>query len=118
MPLPDGNTANSYYANWRLLFEDYNITGETDTASYIAERVYALGLYSIYDKASLEKCADLGTSVFGNIENTNDTATTNINTNDIGYIMDKGNFMWRNQPAATTGTGNVPLTNFSFAVYH
>ena len=118
VPLPDGNTANSYYANWRLLFEDYNITGETDGASYIAERVYALGLYSIYDKASLEKCADLGTSVFGNIENTNDTATKDINKNDIGYIMDKGNFMWRNQPVTTTGTGNVPLTNFSFAVYH
>lgn len=118
VPLPDGNTANSYYANWRLLFEDNKITNETDLINYITERIYALGLYSIYDKDSLSACTDLGANVFGNITNTNDTATAQISTNGIGYIMDKGNFMWRNKAAQTTGTGEVPLTEFDFAVYH
>lgn len=118
IPLPDGDTANSYYANWRLLFEDYKITGETDLVNYITERIYSLGLYSIYDKASLSACTDLGTNVFGNIENSADAATANISTNDIGYVMDTGNFMWRNQPVSTTGTGSVPLTDFDFVVYH
>lgn len=118
IPLPDGSTANSYYANWRLLFEDNKITGETDLVNYITDRIYSLGLYSVYDKASLAACTDLGANVFGNIINNTDTATADIGTNDIGYIMDKGNFMWRNQPVSTTGTGNVPLTNFDFVIYH
>lgn len=118
IPLPDGDTANSYYGNWRLLFEDNKITGETDLVNYITERIYSLGLYSIYDKANLSACSDLGASVFGNIENNADTATADISTNNIGYIMDTGNFMWRNQPASTTGTGNIPLTDFDFVAYH
>lgn len=118
IPLPDGDTANSYYGNWRLLFEDNKITGETDLVNYITERIYSLGLYSIYDKANLSACADLGTSVFGNIENNADTATADISTNNIGYVMDNGNFMWRNQPVSTIGTGNIPLTDFDFVAYH
>lgn len=118
IPLPDGNTANSYYSNWRLLFEDNKIISETDTVNFVSERIYTLGLYSIYDKASLTACADLGTNVFGNIVDNSDAATANISTNDIGYVIDKGNYMWRNRPVSPNGTGSVPLTDFSFAVYH
>ena len=102
----------------KIEFEDNKIISETDTVNFVSERIYTLGLYSIYDKASLTACADLGTNVFGNIVDNSDAATANISTNDIGYVIDKGNYMWRNRPVSPNGTGSVPLTDFSFAVYH
>lgn len=116
MPMSHGATAESYVDNMVSLFKDTPYVDSTDLNKYVAPREYVHSLYVFYDKEQLEVGGDLGSSVFGSL--TTPMTDTEIRNNGIGYIMVEGNFMWKNTPAALTGTGAVPLDSFEFVQYH
>lgn len=115
VPLSHGATAEKLYGKFLDAFSLSSALGIYDTTTYVAPRKYMTNFYTFYDKEKLAQGADLGASTFGDL---NDTATTDIVTNGIGYIQDKGNYMWRNEPVDVSGTGNIPLTDFPFVEYN
>lgn len=119
MPLSHGATAENIWKNAVKLFNDNKIVGEgVDSENLVTQRHYVTSLYALYDKDAIAAGTDLGAKVFGDITNNNITGRNDITTNGIGYIADKGNYMWRNQAPDKTGTGYLALDAFDFVVYH
>lgn len=115
VPISHGATAEKLYGKFLDGFSLSATLGIYDTTTYVAPRKYMNNFYTFYDRDKIAQGDDLGSSAFGDL---NDAATTNIVTNGIGYIQDKGNYMWRNEQADTSGTGNIPLSEFPFVEYN
>lgn len=131
LPMTSGPTANNIFKAMTGLFNDGpNISNNGgDTLEYVTPRMYAHGLYAFYDKENLSNDSmSIDQVILGGQDIINTRAGTALSTSDIGYIMDKGNFMWRSGTKAAMDNSNKavsttsPLNNIEyfsdFVIHH
>lgn len=116
IPFARGKAAESYAKNFVHLFTNIPKIDKPDLNKYVAPREYVHSVYANYDKDAFKTGGDLSANFFGNIENV--MTDNELRANGIGYVMDKGNYMWKDTPVDFSGTGSIPLDKFEFVIYH
>lgn len=123
VPMTAGPTANNIFKAMTGMFNDGpNISNNgTDTVEYVTPRIYGHSLYTIYDKKQLsDDNAGIDKVVLGGKDIITERAETALADSEIGYVMDKGNFMWRSGTKAAVGNNNKavsttnPLNNINY----
>lgn len=116
IPFTSGPAYESYAKNFIHLFANIPNIDKPDLNKYVAPREYVSSVYANYDKDLFVKGGDLSSNFFGNIETP--MSDTDLRNSGIGYVVDKGNYMWKDTPVDFQGTGSIALDNFTFVLYH
>lgn len=116
LPMTSGKTANNIFNGMVGMFNDGpNISNNGgDTTEYVTPRMYTHGLYTLYDKAKIaDDNAKIEDVILGGQDIINTRADSALSNSEIGYVMDKGNFMWRSGTKAATANNNKAVSTVS-----
>lgn len=116
IPFTSGQAYESYAKNFIHLFTNIPKIDKPDLNKYVAPREYVSSIYANYDRDAFKTGGDLSANFFGNIETP--MSDEDLRNNGIGYVVDKGNYMWKDTSVDFQGTGSIALDKFSFVLYH